>query len=254
VTAVADCGYGRQFADFYDRMLPPDPQLALCVDMLAGLHPGGGLPALELGVGTGRVAVPLAERIGEVVGVDSSIEMLDVLRTRLGDRPVTPVHSDMTAFADGRRYGLVYCVCASLTLVLDPVRQADVLTVAARHLAPGGAVVIETPNPAVARSLNGGRPRESVFAPYPEQDTGLLSYSTIDEATAIWHLAHIWFERGQARIATETTRLTTADEIDSYAVAAGLVPAGRYADWAAIPATGAEPMTVSVYRGGDHSG
>jgi SAM-dependent methyltransferase len=80
---VNDIGYGRQLADFYDRLYPPGELVDQAVAWLASLHPGGGLPSLELGVGTGRIAMPLAERIGQIVGVDSSPEMLDVLRATL---------------------------------------------------------------------------------------------------------------------------------------------------------------------------
>ncbi|MGQ0842297.1 class I SAM-dependent DNA methyltransferase [Actinokineospora sp.] len=242
---MTDIGYGSQFADFYDRLFPTDPG---AVDFLAGLHPGDGSPTLELGVGTGRIALPLSERTGEIVGVDSSPEMLDVLREALGDRPVTPVLGDIRDYADDRRYGLVYCVCGTLSMLLEPKQQQQLFDVAARSVAPGGVVVIETHNPAIAEALNQGRPRDSFFVPYPTRDTGLLSYSTIDQASGLWHLAHIFFDDGRARIASELSRLTTAEETDGYAVAAGLTPVARYADWSANPFTGAESMTVSVYR------
>ena len=80
---IRDAGYGRQFADFYDRLFPGGPAVAQTVRRLADLHPGDGAATLELGVGTGRIALPLAELVGPVVGVDSSPEMLAVLTSTM---------------------------------------------------------------------------------------------------------------------------------------------------------------------------
>ncbi|WP_436496625.1 class I SAM-dependent DNA methyltransferase [Actinokineospora sp. HUAS TT18] len=248
MTAVPDIGYGSQFAGFYDRLFPADASVDQAVAFLAGLHPGDGTPTLELGVGTGRIAVPLSERVGLVVGVDSSPEMLDVLCAAVGDRPVAPVHADIRDYTDDRRYGLVYCVCGTLSMLLDAEEQRRAVKAAADRLAPGGTLVIETHNPAVAEALNQGRPRDSFFVPYQAQDTGLLSYSTVDVEHRIWHLAHIFFDDGRARIAAELSRLTTAEETDDYARSAGLELVDRQADWWGTPFTGLEPMTVSVYR------
>jgi SAM-dependent methyltransferase len=252
VTEIVDSGYGRQFADFYDRLFPGGPFVAPTIDRLAELHPGGGLPTLELGVGTGRIALPLSDLVGDVVGVDSSPEMLERLGAALAERPrpVTAVHGDIRDHADGRRYGLVYCVCGTLSMILDPADQQRVLDVAARHLAPGGVVVVETHNPAFAELLNQGRPRDSFFVPYPAPDTGLLSFSSIDAESRLWHLSHIWIEGGRARIAQELSRLTTPEETDAYASAAGLTLVERHGDWLGTPFTPEHPMVVSVYRGG----
>ena len=61
--------YGRAFAHFYDRIFPKDPYAALSAQVLAGWHPGGG--ALEFGVGTGRIAIPLAALTGPVMRGDA---------------------------------------------------------------------------------------------------------------------------------------------------------------------------------------
>ena len=251
MTEIADSGYGRQFVDFYDQLFPGGTAAEPAVAYLAGLHPGGGAPTLELGVGTGRIALPLADRVGKIVGVNSSPEMLDALRAALAERPrpVTPVHGDIRDWSDDRRYGLVYCICGTLSMLLDPQEQQRVVQAAAARLAPGGLLVVETHNPQIALAvLNQGRARDSFFVPYPGQDTGLLSYSTIDVANKIWHLAHIWISGGRSRIASELSRLTTPDEVDGYAEQAGLVRLARHSDWAGNEFTGVEPMYVTVYR------
>ncbi|MBU2666319.1 class I SAM-dependent methyltransferase [Actinoplanes bogorensis] len=248
---MTDLGYGRQFADFYDRIFPGGPAAEPAVAYLADLHPGDGRSTLELGVGTGRIALPLADRVGEIVGVDSSPEMLDVLRAALKDqpRPVTPVDGDIRDWADHRSYGLVYCICGTLSMLLDPAEQQQTITAAAARLDPGGTLVVETHNPDFAvHVINQGRARDSYLIPYPGRDTGLLSYSTIDVANRIWQLTHLWIEDGRSRIASEVSRLTTAEEVDAYAENAGLILAARHSDWFGNEFTGVEPMYVSVYR------
>ncbi|MGW7452810.1 class I SAM-dependent methyltransferase [Streptomyces sp. NPDC054787] len=243
---IQDLGYGRKFADFYDRIFPPGDDTA---KWLAGLHPGDGTPALELGVGTGRIALPLADHAGEVVGVDSSPEMLEVLRSVLArePRPVTAVHSDIRTYRSERKHGLVFCVCGTLSMLLDPAEQQQVLETCSEALAPGGAVVIETHNPAFVDAMHDGRLRENFFIPCG-QDAGLQSYSQIIPAQGLWHLSHIWHEDGRTRLASETSRLTTPAEIDAYARSAGLCLEARYGNWQGSPFTGAEPMTICVYR------
>ena len=239
-------GYGRQFAGFYDRLFPGGAAAEPVVDRLAALRPDAGRPALELGVGTGRIALPLAARSGPVVGVDASPDMLERLAPDAG---VEPVLADIRGYDDGRAHDLVYCVCGTLSMVLEPDGQAAVLEACARACAPGAAVVVETHDPAAVAAMHEGRTRESFFTPYPEPGTGLLSHSTLDAAAGLWQLAHVWFEGdGTSRVATELSRLTTPDEVDGYARAAGLEPEARWGTWAATPHTGADPTFVSVFR------
>jgi ubiquinone/menaquinone biosynthesis C-methylase UbiE len=249
--AVPDVGYGRQFAEFYDRMLPAGPASEQTARWLAGLHPGGVEPALELGVGTGRIALPLAALLpGGVVGVDSSPEMLDQLRQALHrtSRPVAAVHGDACTYRPDRRFPLVYCVCGTLSIVDTPVRQQEVLATCARAVAAGGVVVIETHNPAHVEALHDGRPQADVLVPYPGRDASLRAESMIDLPARRWSVTITWSEHGRSWTAQEQTRLTMPDEIDRYARRAGLRPAGRYGDWAGTPFRGDEPMVICQYR------
>ena len=239
--------YGEQFASFYDRLFPGGAAAEATVARLAELRLPDGSPALELGVGTGRIAVPLAERSGPVVGVDGSPDMLARLR-EAGAADVTAVEADIVGFDDGHAYGLVYCICGTLSMVLEPDAQRAVLAACARAAAPGAAVVIETHHPDAVDAMHEGRSRDSFFTPYPGPDTGLLSHSTLDRRARLWQLAHVWFEEGRSRIASETSRLTTPDEVEDLATAAGLVPELRWGSWAGAPLTGAEPTYVSVFR------
>ncbi|PZH14274.1 SAM-dependent methyltransferase [Streptomyces sp. NTH33] len=246
---VQDIGYGRIFAGFYDRIFPKDGYADLAAEKLAGLHPGGGLGTLELGVGTGRIAIPLSQRVGPVRGVDSSPEMLEELRRDLKekDAPVTPVHGDIRTYEDDEQYGLVYCVCATLSMILDPDEQREAIRRAAARLAPGGTLVVETWNRSGVLEMFEGKDRTSYFIPYPEPNTGLLTYSHLIRDRMLWQASHIWFENGSSRVGTETARLTTPEEVEGFAVEAGLTPGQRVADWTDAPCTEKSPLFIAGY-------
>jgi SAM-dependent methyltransferase len=238
--------YGRQFAPFYDRLFPADESVDAAVGRLAALHLADKAPALEFGVGTGRVALPLAQRLGAVVGVDCSPEMLARLEAANG--PVRPVQGDMRDYRETTGHGLVYCVLGSLSILLDRREQQDAVKTFAAAAAPGAAVVIETHNPAFVKALHGGRRTESWLVPYAQPDTALLSHVTLDEERGLWQLSHIFFDAGRARVASETSLLITSAELDEMAAEAGLEPEAHHATWAEDPLHDGAPMTVSTYR------
>jgi SAM-dependent methyltransferase len=247
MSIVDDIGYGRQFEGFYDRIFPRDASADLAAAKLASIHPGGG--TLEFGAGTGRIAIPLAALAGEVVAVDSSPEMLDQLRRNVkeSDAAVTPVHGDIRTYTDEERYGLVYCVCATLSMILDPAEQQEVIHRAAERLAPGGKLVVETHNKDGVLALHEGKRRTSFFVPYPEPDTGLLTYSTLSPDNRLWQASHVWFDNGSSHTGTELSKLTSPGEVDGFAAEAGLEPVSRATDWQDTPYAEAGPMFVAVY-------
>ena len=144
--------YGDRWADVYDERheyLDPAP----AVEFLAGLAGEG--PVLELAIGTGRVALPLAARGIAVEGVDVSEAMVARLRAKPGGASIPVTMGDM---ADGPASGpfrLVYLVFNSLFGLLNQARQADCFRNAARVLEPGGAFVLECFVPDVSRSRAG---------------------------------------------------------------------------------------------------
>ena len=131
-------------ADRYDTpgtgMFAPEV-LVPTVDRLAELAGTGR--ALELAIGTGRVAVPLAERGVPVTGIELSGPMVDRLRTKVDDETIPVVLGDMaTAQAPGE-YALVYLVFNTISNLLTQQEQVACFRNAARHLVPGGRFVIE---------------------------------------------------------------------------------------------------------------
>ncbi|MFE5598104.1 class I SAM-dependent methyltransferase [Streptomyces coelicoflavus] len=251
MSTIDAISYGRQFSGWYDRIFPRDETARQTARRLAELHPAPGAGSLELGVGTGRIAIPLAGLAGPVTGVDSSPEMLAVLarEARSAGAAVTGVLGDIRRPTGDDTYGLVYCVCATLSMLLTAEEQRAAVEHAATRLAPGGRLVIETHNPDAVADLHDGQRHTSYFVPYPEPGTGLQTYSTLVADVGAWYVSHIWHERdGTTRVGTETSRLTSPDEVDAYATAAGLSPADRWADWAGTSWDARSALFVSVYE------
>jgi len=111
------------------------------VDRLAELAAGGR--ALELAIGTGRVAVPLAERGVPVTGIELSAPMVDRLRTKVDEERVPVVLGDMATASAPGEFTLVYLVFNTISNLLTQAEQVACFRNAARHLAPGGRFVVE---------------------------------------------------------------------------------------------------------------
>jgi SAM-dependent methyltransferase len=138
--------FGRLWAADYDAGANPDPGPA--VDFLAGLAEGG--PVLELAIGTGRVALPLAARDLVVEGVEASEEMVARMRAKPGGDQIPVAIADMADVPVTGPFRLVYLVFNTLFNLVDADRQVDCFRNVARVLAPDGAFVVEAfvPDPA----------------------------------------------------------------------------------------------------------
>ncbi|MTE19568.1 methyltransferase domain-containing protein [Streptomyces sp. TRM43335] len=245
---IADIGYGKQFEGWYDRVFPNDAATEATVEALAGFHPDPPRGTLEFGVGTGRIALPLSRRVGPVTGVDSSREMLTALEKKADEGEVTAELGDIRTYRDGRQYGLVYCVCSTLALILDPEGQREAVARAAEHLCPGGRLVIETHNRPGIVAQHEGLTRTTMFVPYPEPNTGIQMHATLLMDNRVWQVSSVWFEAdGTHRIGTEAVRLLVPEEVDGYARDAGLRPEGHYGDWLRTGYTPEAGLFVASY-------
>ncbi len=104
-------------------------------DLVESLRPRS---VLDAGCGTGRVAVELARRGFEVVGIDVDTSMLDVARSKASH--LTWLHGDLAAAHLARTFDVVV-LAGNVMIFLTPGTEAEVVANMARHLAPGGAVV-----------------------------------------------------------------------------------------------------------------
>jgi SAM-dependent methyltransferase len=231
-------------AENYDTpgegMFAPE-EVVPAVDRLAALADGGR--ALEFAVGTGRVAVPLAERGVPVVGIELSRPMLARLRAKADEATIPVVVGDMaTAVAPGE-FALVYLVYNTISNLLTQSEQVDCFRNAARHLGPGGRFVIELGVPDLRRLPPGQQ--AVVFRSEP----GRLGVDTYDVVRQ--HLVSHHFRFGddrESRLARSPHRYVWPAELDLMARIAGFDLESRTANWAGDPFTAESGSHVSVYR------
>ncbi len=137
---VWDVGAAQRYDTPGVGMFAPEV-LRPAVDRLVELAGDGR--ALELAIGTGRVAVPLAERGVPVTGIELSQPMIDQLRTKVDETTIPVVVGDMSSTEAPGTYGLVYLVYNTISNLLTQAEQVACFRNAARHLTPGGHFVIE---------------------------------------------------------------------------------------------------------------
>jgi SAM-dependent methyltransferase len=221
-----------------------DPDLlGSTVDFLAGLAGSGR--ALELAIGTGRVALPLAERGVPVSGIEVSPAMLDRLRAKPGADAVEAVEGDMTSTRLAGDFAVVYLVYNTITNLTSQDDQVACFANAARHLRPGGCFVVEVTLP-VLRLLPPGE-RFHVFAEEP----GYHAYDEYadDPAAQIQWSHHLRLRAdGTYRRHSAPYRYVWPAELDLMARIAGLRLKERWADWDRTPFDGGSDQHVSVWE------
>jgi SAM-dependent methyltransferase len=230
-----DTDVAEQYDDPDDPMFSPQV-LGPTVDLLADL--AGGRPALELAVGTGRVAIPLAERGVHVHGIELSEAMVAQLRAKPGGDRVDVTVGDMTEARVEGRFWLVFLVFNTIGNVTTQDDQVAVFENAAAHLAPGGRFVVEVGVPHVGdRFAVFDHTDEHVGVDEHDPTTQLAwshHYSSTDGVT--YHRRSIPF------------RKVWPAELDLMARMAGMRLESRWADWDRSPFTGASTKHVSVWR------
>ena len=215
--------------------------LGPAVDRLVGLAGDG--QALEFAVGTGRVAVPLAERGVRVTGIELSPPMIDQLRTKVDEATIPVIVGDMaTAVAPGK-YTLVYLVFNTISNLLTQAEQVACFRNAARHLEPGGRFVIELWVPELRR-LPPDR-QATVFHSEPGY-IGLDTYDVLRQHVVSHHFT--FDESRQAQLFRSPHRYIWPAELDLMAQLAGFELEARHADWAGADFTAESRSHVSVYR------
>ncbi len=213
------------------------------VDCLAEMAENG--PALEFAIGTGRVAIPLAERGLSVSGIELSADMLVEFRAKPGAAPITTVEGDMATTRIDGTFSLVYLVFNTITNLTTQAEQVACFENAARHLQPGGRFVIENLVPSIRRLPAGG-----MSVPFAlSQD-----YVGIDEYTDLTHrqlFRSRHFSRRTDGCFVESGspfRFVWPSELDLMARIAGMTLEHRWSDWSRAPFTGESTSAISVWR------
>jgi SAM-dependent methyltransferase len=208
------------------------------VDFLARLADGG--PALELAIGTGRVAIPLADRGVEVSGIELSQPMVDRLHRKRPDLPV--VVGDMATATVPGEFALVYVVWNSLGNLRTQAEQVACFANAARHLRPGGHLVIELWIPGIRRLPPG---QTAVPFHVGSHHVGFDTYDlTTQQGTSHHFTRH---DDGTTSYGASNFRYIWPAECDLMARLAGLELVQRLGDWSGTPFTQDSESHVSVW-------
>ena len=215
--------------------------LGPAVDRLTELAGDGR--ALEFAIGTGRVAVPLAERGVPVTGIELSRPMIEQLRTKVGEAAIPVIAGDMATTRAPGTYTLVYLVYNTISNLLTQSEQVACFRNAARHLAPGGRFVIELEVPELRRLPPGQQ--ATVFTCEPGY-IGLDTYDVLHQRLVSHHFT---FGAGkQARLVRSPHRYIWPSELDLMAQLAGFELEMRHAGWTGAEFTAESRSHVSVYR------
>lgn len=244
--------YGRSFGDVYDHWYDGVTDAEATADFLAARHPGG--PVLELGVGTGRLATPLADRGLVVVGLDASAAMLASCPRR-ADRPggatIHPILADMRALPFGpgpAPFGSVLIAFNTLFNLAEADDQATLLADLARLVRPGGSVVVEMLD--VAALLDG--PDRSIGLRRPVTDLQdrplVVSATQLDRTGQRLSGQHLELSDRGVTIRPWILRWTTQDQLDAMATTAGLDLVERVGSWQGAPVSTEGTTVISVFR------
>ena len=224
---TADAGaYGRHWATDYDLLFEDREDTAVVAAFVAGMAPGGRV--LEMGVGTGRLAVPLTAAGLSVTGLDASPEMLDRLRARPGGESVTAIQGDFTSTDAGGPYDIVLIAFSTLYLVPSQPSQLACLANARRHLRPGGRLIVEAFVPDHSRWVRG----QHVAVGQLTETEATLKLSVHDPVGQLILVQDMHLGDHGLSLRPNRLRYIWPAELDAMALASGLRPVSRAADWA----------------------
>jgi SAM-dependent methyltransferase len=240
VRGYTSSSYGDGFADVYDDWYRDVSDIEATVALVADLAGPGGR-VLELGVGTGRLAVPLAAAGLRVTGIDASAAMLERLASADPTRTVTSVQGDMVDDLPLGEHDVVLVAYNTLFNLLTVERQRSCFAAVADRLAPIGSFLVEA---FVPEPTSGSQVTVRSMA----VDRVVLSASVLhaDDQTAEGQYVELT-ESGGVRLRPWAIRWSTVDELDEMAQAVGLELADRWGDVDRRPFSADSERHVSRY-------
>jgi SAM-dependent methyltransferase len=214
--------------------------LGPAVDFLADL--AGSCSALELGIGTGRVAIPLSQRGVRVHGIELSPPMAEQLRAKQGTDDIGVTIGDFATTRVDDSFGLAYLVYNTITNLTTQDEQVECFRNVAAHLDPGGCFVIEVFVPILQRLPPGEDFR--VFHRSPTR----VSFDEYDVVTQILDSHHYRFHDDTYELFSAPYRYVWPSELDLMARLAGLRLLQRWGDWTRTPFSSESTSHISVWQ------
>jgi SAM-dependent methyltransferase len=234
--------YGDRIAEIYDRRRCVSKTTDATVAFLAAMARRG--PVLELGIGTGRIALPLAERGIEVHGIDASRAMVAKLREKPGGERIPVAIGDFADVPIEGQFSLVFVVVNTFFGLLSQEDQVRCFSGVARHLTDDGVFVIEAFVPDPSRFDR----RQRVAAVDVDTDAVELEVSVHDPVRQKIVSQHVLVSDHGVRLYPVHVRYSWPSELDLMARLAGLRLQARFGGWGGEPFTVASHSHVSVYE------
>ena len=240
--------YGESFADVYDDWYADVSDVDATVTMLGAI--AEGRPVLELGIGTGRLAIPLVASGTNVVGVDASPSMLEALRAKADAGTIPTIEADMAALGDAPAlaghgpFGVVFAAFNTFFNLPTDHEQARCLAGCHDLLAPNGLLVIEGFVPPDGGLADGGVSVRDVTA-----SAAVLTVSKHDAREQLIRGHHIEMRADGNTMRPWIIHYRTPEQLDASAATAGFVLDHRWADWRRTPFDpSVHDVHVSIYR------
>ncbi|MGZ4132253.1 MAG: class I SAM-dependent DNA methyltransferase [Actinomycetota bacterium] len=236
--------YGDRIAEIYDQRYLErfEGDTAGAVVFLRPLAGDG--PALELGIGTGRVAVPLAAEGVEVRGIDSSEAMVAKLHAKPGGARIDVTIGSFADFSVDERFPLIYVVFNTFFGLLTQDEQVSCFEAVARHLTPDGVFVMQAFVPDLSR-YDSRHQRVGAVAVGPDEVN--LETTINDPFEQRTDSQHVVIRDGSVRLYPVRIRYAYVSELDLMARIAGLRLRERWADWDRSPFPGGNWQHISVW-------
>jgi SAM-dependent methyltransferase len=229
--------YDETSADMFEPAVV-DPAVGFLADL------AGDGAALELAIGTGRIALPLSERGVCVHGIDLSPAMVERLRAKPGADQIGVTIGDIATTTVDRTFTLVYLVFNTISNLTTQAEQVACFRNAARHLEPGGCFVIEVVVPELRRLPPGETVRAFALSP------GYVAFDEFTDMTAAqvsWS-HHYRVVDGTLDVFSQPFRYVWPSELDLMAQLAGMTLRERWSDWTREPFTSDSTRHVSVWE------
>jgi SAM-dependent methyltransferase len=235
--------FGEQVAERFDERYAHLAEPAVVdpiVDFIAEVAGVGA--ALELGVGTGRIALPLAERGVQVHGIELSEAMVARLRAKPGAEQVGVTMGDFATTTVEGRFSVAYLVANTIMNLTTQDEQLACFRSAAAHLEPGGCFVIEVLVPRLQRL-----PPGETFQPFIVEP-GHVGFDEYDVVRQGLVSHHYWIEDGKVDVISPPFRYVWPSELDLMARLAGMTLRERWGGWKREAFTGESTKHVSVWQ------
>ena len=234
--------FGPRVAERFDERYAhqADPEVVEpIVDFLERLAEAGD--ALELGIGTGRIALPLAQRGVRVHGIDLSEAMVAKLQAKRGADEIGVTIGDFATTKVDGPFSIAYLVANTIMNLTTQEEQVACFRNVAAHLRPGGCFVVEVVVPGLRRL-----PPGETFQPFDVSPTH-LGFDEIDVASQHLVSHHYWIDDGTVEVFSPPFRYVWPSELDLMAQLAGMTLRERWGDWTRAPFTSESEKHVSVW-------